>query len=306
MRFGPTTVEFGVFGVDRHLMHPIFQWLDYRYKDYGAFARAVDERSLGGYRNRFTAGFNILNGTIDADQYVNTGGNKGAQLSSLVQRPQNYSLYAENSFYVLPSVALVAGTQYLHAVREQTVNFSANGDVPGRSSFDLWSPKVGRALGRRSDMAGVRQCLAQRRSAELRRKRRTELPQPELPDMPFFDIKPQTATTYEIGTRGRRPDYTWDVAFYRAEIKNELQCFFSSFGNCNVTNADRTVHQGDRARSRPEPAEGNCCARPASPTASGLMSPTPYNDFRYDNDATFGNNRPARRAAALHACGTAL
>ena len=43
LRFGPTTVDFGVFGVDRHLMHPIFQWLDYRYQDYGAFAR-VDGR----------------------------------------------------------------------------------------------------------------------------------------------------------------------------------------------------------------------------------------------------------------------
>ena len=33
------TVEFGAFGVDRHLMHPIFQWLDYRYTDYGVFGR---------------------------------------------------------------------------------------------------------------------------------------------------------------------------------------------------------------------------------------------------------------------------
>ena len=32
MRFDNTTVEFGAFGVDRHLMHPIFQWLDYHYR----------------------------------------------------------------------------------------------------------------------------------------------------------------------------------------------------------------------------------------------------------------------------------
>ena len=30
-----TTVEVGAFNVDRHLMHPIFQWLDYSYDDYG-------------------------------------------------------------------------------------------------------------------------------------------------------------------------------------------------------------------------------------------------------------------------------
>jgi len=32
----------------------------------------------------------------------------------------------------------------------------------------------------------------------------------------------KTATTYEIGTRGRRPDVTWDLAFYHADISNEL------------------------------------------------------------------------------------
>ena len=69
MRFENTTIEFGVFGVDRHLMHPIFQWLDYRYRDYGGFARVDDDRVIGGYRNRFVAGVNMLNGTIDAKQY---------------------------------------------------------------------------------------------------------------------------------------------------------------------------------------------------------------------------------------------
>src|SRR5262249_47263389 len=37
LRFESSTIEFGAFVVDRHLMHPIFQWLDYRYHDYGTF-----------------------------------------------------------------------------------------------------------------------------------------------------------------------------------------------------------------------------------------------------------------------------
>ncbi len=41
--------------------------------------------------------------------------------------------------------------------------------------------------------------------------------------IPFTDIEAQRATTYEVGTRGRRPDVTWDVAAYRAEIDNELE-----------------------------------------------------------------------------------
>ena len=77
------------------------------------------------------------------------------------------------------------------------------------------------ALGRRSDLAGVCQHLAQRRGAELRRERRSESAI-GFPIIPFFQIKAQTATTYEIGTRGRRPDYTWDLALYRAEIQQRI------------------------------------------------------------------------------------
>jgi iron complex outermembrane receptor protein len=106
IRFDDTIVDVGAFGVDRHLMHPIFQWLDYRYKDYGGFAKVTDDRIIGGFRNRFVAGVNVLNGTIDAQQFVNTGGFKGTPTSSLLQKPENYSAYAENSFYFLPKVAL--------------------------------------------------------------------------------------------------------------------------------------------------------------------------------------------------------
>ncbi|TAK47308.1 MAG: TonB-dependent receptor [Xanthobacteraceae bacterium] len=290
LRLDNTTIDFGVFGVDRHLMHPIFQWLDYRYKDYGGFVRAVDERLIWGHRNRFTTGFNILNGTIDANQYVNAGGFKGALLSSRVQRPENYSVYAENAFYVLPSVALVAGTQFLYAVREQQVNFSLNGDVPGRSSFNLWSPKAGFLW----DVDPSWQVFGNiSRSAEAPSFGESVAPNflnPTFPTIPFFNIRAQTATTYEIGTRGRRPDYSWDLSLYRANIRDELQCFYSSFGTCNVTNADRTVHQGIEAGAGLSLMKG-LAARGSDPDRIWLNLAYTYNDFHYDNDATFGNNR---------------
>ena len=290
LRLGPTVIDFGAFGVNRHLMHPIFQWLDYRYHDYGTFVRATDERLVGGFRNRLIVGSNIINGTIDANQYVNTGGNKGMPLSSLVQRPENYSFYAENSFYVLPTVALVTGTQYLYAVRDQQVNFSLNGDVPGRSSFSLWSPKLGALW----DLDPTWQVFGNiSRSAEVPSFGESVAPNflnPNFPNIPFFDIKAQTATTYEVGTRGRHPDYTWDVALYRADIRNELQCFFSAFGNCNVTNADRTIHQGVEAGVGVSLYKG-IWAYGAAPDRIWLNMAYTYNDFRYDNDATFGNNR---------------
>lgn len=288
VRFGATTVEFGAFAVDRHLMHPIFQWLDYSYKDYGGFVKATDDRIIGGYRNRFVAGVNILNGTIDAQQYVNTGGYKGALQSSLTQKPENYSGFAENSFYFLPNVAAIAGAQYLFAVRDQQVNFSLNGDKNGRSSFSLFSPKGGLLW----DIDPTWQAFANvSRSAEVPSFGESVAPSfqnPGYPTIPFYDIKPQTATTYEIGTRGRRPDLTWELTGYRANIKNELLCFYSNFGNCNVTNADRTVHQGIEA------GLGIAMFRNIfTPDADKIWLNMAYtfNDFRFDNDPVFRNNQ---------------
>jgi iron complex outermembrane receptor protein len=187
-------------------------------------------------------------------------------------------------------VAFVTGTQYLYAVREQAVNFSLNGDVPGRATFSVWSPKVGVLW----DVDPRWQVFGNiSRSAEVPSFGESVAPNflnPTFPTIPFFNIKAQTATTYEVGTRGRRPDYTWDIALYRAEIQNELQCFYSSFGNCNVTNADRTVHQGIEAGGGVAFLKGLWANGPDTDRVWFNVAYT-YNDFYYDNDVTFGNNR---------------
>lgn len=290
LRLDNTVIDFGVFGVDRHLMHPIFQWLDYHYVDYGGFVRAVDDRVIGGHRNRLTVGFNILNGSIDANQYSNVGGLKGAQQSSVLQKPENYTAYLENAWYLTPAVSLVAGTQYLYAVRAQQVNFSLNGDKDGRSAFSLWSPKAGVVW----DVDPTWQVFGNvSRSAEAPSFGESVAPNfmnPLFPTIPFFDIKAQTATTYEIGTRGRRPDLTFDLSLYRSEIRNELMCFYSSFGNCNVTNADRTVHQGVEAGLGVALFKG-LAVKSENPDRIWLNVAYTYSDFRYDGDRTFGNNR---------------
>ena len=286
IRLAPgTTVEFGAFYNDRHLMHPIFQWLDYKYEDYGAFARFVDERSIGGYRNRFLAGLQIHNGTIDNKQFVNTANAvKGALLSSALDKSENLSAYMENSFYFMPSVALVAGTQFLHATRDRTDRFLTDGDQSGRTSFDLWSPKLGLLW----DIAPAWQAFVNvSRGAEV--PSFGESSTAAVPPIRFTDIKAQRATTIEIGTRGRLPDFTWDLAAYRAEIDNELQCLYASFGSCQVVNADKTIHQGLEIGVGVAVLKG-MAAPGSSPDRLWLNVAYTLNDFSFDNDPTFGSN----------------
>ena len=286
VRMAPgTLLEVGAFTVDRHLMHPIFQWLDYHYDDYGGFARVTDERNIAGYKNRIIAGANLHNGTIDTKQYVNVGGEKGALTVDADDTAKNFSAYFENQFYFLPTVSLVTGTQYLHATRERDAHVGA---TSGETDFNIWSPKFGllwdvdpqwKVFGNIS------------RSAEVPSFGESVSGPPflNLPNIPFYDIRAQTATTYEIGTRGQRPDYTWDFAIYRAEISNELQCLYSAFGNCSVSNADQTVHQGIELGGSAAIVK-SIFVPGASPDKLWLHAAYTLNDFHFDNDDDFGNN----------------
>ncbi|MDB5573028.1 MAG: TonB-dependent receptor [Tardiphaga sp.] len=285
VRLENTIVEFGAFGVDRHLMHPIFQWLDYRYQDYGAFARATDDRVIGGLRNRLVAGVNVLNGSIDNQQFVNVAGQKGALASSSVDSAKNISVYAENSLYVVPSIALVAGAQFLHATRDRQDRFLTDGDQSGSTSFDLLSPKFG-VLWQVDPAVQVFGNVS--RSAEVPSFGESASG-PGIPVIPFTSIRPQRATTYEIGTRGTRDDVRWELTGYRAEIRDELLCLYSAFGNCNVTNADRTVHQGIEAGAGIAILR-DMFVRGKAPDKLWLNIAYTLNDFRFDNDAAFGNN----------------
>jgi iron complex outermembrane receptor protein len=291
LRIDDTLVELGLFGVDRHVMHPIYRWLDYKVRDYGAFARATDERWIGGFRNRLILGGHFLNGVMDYNEFQNLDGAvKGPMTASTVDRSENYSAYAENSFYFLKDVALVAGTQYTHAVRDRRDRFFDDSLVPfsfdtqpddsGRRTFDLWSPKAGVLW----DVDRTWQIFANvSRSGEVPTYDTTSYSSPPSPN-----LKAQTGTTYEIGTRGSRPDFNWDVSLYRAELRNELQCLTTYMvGTCGIVNADRTVHQGVEA------GVGVAFAKSvfAREDRFWLNLTYTYNDFFFDGDAKWGNNQ---------------
>ncbi len=279
--FGPMTVDIGAFYVNRHLMHPIFQWLDYRYDDYGGFGRLSDERQIAGHDNKFTLGLNIVNGRLDNRQFANgPGAVKGALLSASRDNSENYSLYAENAFSIVPGIALVLGGQYLYASRERNDRFLADGDQSGKTTHSLFSPKAGLLW----DIDPGWQAFANV-------SRGAEVPSfgESMAGVPFTQIRPQRTTTFEIGSRGTREDYTWDVAVYRAQIKNELQCLFSTFGNCNVTNADRTVHQGLELGGGASLLKGLAVGGD-KPDRVWFQAAYAFNDFRFDGDRTFGDN----------------
>ncbi len=276
-----TYVEFGTFYVDRHLMHPIFQWLDYEYDDYGGFARVFDDRNIGGFRNRFVAGVNIHNGEVDARQFGNgPSAAKGNPTSRSIDTSRNTAVYAENSFYVTSQLALVAGTQFLHAERERDGILNLN---DGSGEFDLWSPKAGLIY----ELTPTAQIFANiSRSAEV----------PSFGEnTPIFGspfaAKAQRGTTYELGTRGGDEDFAWDVSLYRANLDNELMCVapFPVATFCVVANANETIHQGVEAGFSGTLRKG-LFETGSRPDRLWFNAAYTFSDFRFDNDPLFGNN----------------
>ena len=279
-RLGDTTVEAGIFYNNRHVRHPIYQWLDFTVDDYGAFVRAVDDRSLGGIRNRLIVGASLQNGTIDTKQFVNLeGAVKGTLAASMVDTSRNLSAYAEDSLFVAPNVALIAGLQYLHARRDRRDRFLSNGDQSGDKSYNLWSPRAGLLW----DVSADAQVFGNvSRSAEVPTYDANSFATPA-----SADLRAQRATTYEIGTRGKRGGIGWDVSLYRSEISNELQCLTTGpFSACSVINVDRTVHQGVEA--------GLNADLPLSALAAGdslaITAAYTFSDFFFDGDSRYGDN----------------
>ena len=275
-----TVVEFGGFYMDRHLDHPILFVLDNQHNEYGGFGRIVDESVIGGFKNRFIAGINIHNGDVRSRRYKNNLGERGALLSDADQDSTNTVVYAEDSFFVLPTLALVAGTQYVNATREQTGIFNASS---GEGDYDFWNPKGGFVW----DVTRNAQVFGNiSKSGEA-----PTFSEISITPIATTSLKVQRATTYEIGTRGSVPGFNWDFALYRSNIDNEFQCLDNDGnGTCVQTNLDKTIHQG---------VELGFAAR----LWSGLLETMgrrdevwlntayTFNDFRFDNDVNYGNNQ---------------
>lgn len=275
---GQQRAEIGAFYSSKSLHHPIFQVLDQRSDDYGMHARYINDQALFGNKNQLIAGVMLLQGELTDDRYVNVGGQAGARTAQSKQRSANYSVFAENQHYLLPSTALIVGAQAVSAKRKLLDAFLANGDNSVDKTFHRVSPKL-----------GVRHELTTGMQVYGNISGSYEPPTfGELAGGPgVTPVNAQRAQTVELGTRGVARQawgkLRWDMSLYRARVKKELLSLNDPNGNpLGTVNADRTIHQGIEAG-----LEVNF--------ASAWIARANYvlNDFRFDGDRTYGDNRLA-------------
>lgn len=272
--WGALTLDVGGFVNAKALRHPIFQLIDQKSVDIGSFFRA--DYAAGPVEVTF--GGEIRRGSTDARQFVNNGRRRGALTFDADQKAQTATLYGEARVRSVDTLTLIVGGVYADGWRRRTVNFAAPA-TDGRIGFDAFSPKFGLLF---EPTSNVQIFANYSRSAEFPGFGEVFQTTGTPPTSTVVsDIRPQRAWTAEIGTRGKLGFARWDVAFYRSTLKGELLQFTVNSSIPAATfNANRTLHQGIEAGLDLEPARW-----------LRLRQVYSYSDFRFRNDAQFGDNR---------------
>lgn len=270
--FAGGQIDAGIFINMKSLYHPIFQLVDQKSVDRGAYARF----DYGSGPFELTLGGEARFGDVAAKRFVNVNGRRGLRSFEADQTARTASLYGEVRFRPAATLQLIAGGIYADGMRQQQQSFnSAMGgasNVAGRADFNAFSPKLGVLL---EPLAGIQIFANYSRSVEF--PGFIELAQVAS----FVPVDPQRAWTFEVGTRGKAAFVSWDVAAYRADLKGELLQFnVGPDVPASTFNANKTLHQGVEA----------AMSLDLGPWAR-VRQVYQYSDFRFQDDAQYGDNR---------------
>ncbi|WP_449433213.1 TonB-dependent receptor family protein [Pseudomonas putida] len=273
------SLELSTYYSEKSLFHPIFQVLDIDSADYGARLAHKWQNQQGWHS---IAGIEASQGRNQDSRYTNVAGHKGRKVNELHQTARNLNAFAELEIPVAERWALIGGAAWLHQQREVDDRLKCNAFVsafclPQDESFDAtYQGYIGR-IGVRHDLAEGVQVFANL-SQSLEPPTFSELTGGQV----VTQNDEQKANTLEVGMRWSQDTLDLDLAVYRSEIHDELIALNDSNGQpLGTVNADHTIHQGIELG--------------ATWTFGQFVLRGQYllNDFRFDGDKVYGDNRLA-------------
>ncbi len=319
LRLSPTSrLEASLNYSHDHLDHPLF-WnpyflnglgaLDDEYHNFGGEARYTNEGEWLGRKNRFTIGFETAVSLLHDDRYQNLYGHHGAKTADGDFTAVNYNFYAEEQHYFTDHLSAILGGSLTHAQRDYRDHFSGNtnGNQSRDQGYEGFSPKLGVIYEfneHNQIFANVSRSFEPPTSNEI-----LQVGGP-IGDLLTANLKAQTGTTIEVGTRGSTDRINWEAAYYYAWIENELLTVNDANGNpLGTVNEPHTIHQGvelsldvtllEGIFCRPTTGGRDVSGKNVAPAASPKMDKITlgqvfnWNDFRFDGSSAYGNNRLA-------------
>lgn len=286
IRLDKGQVDVDVFVYHKSLFHPIFQVIDQDGWTWGGDVRYAGRSELGDHRNELIVGGRVIAGLNHARQYANVAGRRvGARTADADQKALNLSGYVEDRFVLTPSLMFSAGGK-VTAERRTLVNRLAP-PRSGERTFRGLDPRLG-LLWQATPTVQV--------FADVTRSRDvpdfTDLAQTNTAGVSFAPLQAQRAWTYEAGARGAYGRARFDLTAYRAQIAGELlQYTLDPNVPATTFNARRTIHQGLEAA-----VAYDVLGHADTPDAGEVLTLSALwnlNDFRFEGDRQYGDNRIA-------------
>jgi len=231
----------------RDIDHPIFEVISQISHDYGAELRYENSAPAGALENRFTLGFQPAYESLLNRQYENDMGEHGALTKNQHDIATTYALYAEDILSLTAQFSVVLGLRGERASRETNDFFLSNGDQSDKRTYNPISPKLGFIY---SFHPGGAQIFGNA-SRSYEPPLLLELNSLTIPG--YIPLDGQSAWQYELGGRGTRLGFGWDLSAYDVELRNEIlnvnvQPFPAApFTVPTYRNAPKTRHSGIEA-----------------------------------------------------------
>jgi iron complex outermembrane recepter protein len=282
LTIGPGELTVSAYFFDKALFHPLsFGIIDQEGTFVGGGARYVVATGA----HRVTVGTNLRDGDNDARIFAPlSGAGFAEQRSDNREQARHLSAYAQHEWTFVPAWTLINGVQVIRDERDFQNRLNAAQNA--RKDYDGVSPKLG-VIFRPSE--------AQQIFANLSRSFEppgfSELNQTNQPTNPgFVPLKAQKAWTAEVGSRGNLGMHRYEVSVYRAAVDDQLLGFSvdPAVGIPAATfNAEATILQGVEAG-----LTSPLWAHESGYALSNQVAWT-FNDFKFDGDRFYGDNRLA-------------
>jgi iron complex outermembrane receptor protein len=273
----------------RDIVHPIFRVVDQISRDVGVEARYENTAAIGERDNRFVLGVHPTFGNIDDRQYLNVEGASGDLAKDQRDEAGGLAIYLEEVFSITPRLSVVGGLRYDRSRRDVEDFFLEDGDQSDERTYEALVPKLGFFF----ELPQVGGQLFANASRMHEPPLLLELNSLTVPG--FVDLEAQDAWQLEVGTRGRKGDWRWQLSAYDIELRDEivnvnaLPFPGAQFTVPTYRNVDETRHLGLEAGVEMS-APVRLLAGAEGGEVAGLRVAYTLSRFEYVSDPEFEGN----------------
>ena len=193
---------------------------------------------LLGWTQRITTGLEVQYQNDDRRRWANEEGEKGDLGLHQREEVTSVGVFLREDFELLPELELTGGVRYDAFFYAVDVRYPMDSGDSGDRTMDHWSPSAGLLWTPRKDLS-----IFGSFSTAFQVPTTTELVNPNGAGF-NPDIKPQTAQSWEVGSRFERESLTLGLSFFLIDLQDELIPYETVSGRIAFRNAGRSQRRG--------------------------------------------------------------